>query len=104
MTNPDSRIRYALVVPSSSVNAVERVPAHVRTLLRIDVYEVTDEGSVRPLPAWTVLVRAARARATGSHPDKSDTLAHHPHRTPPWGPKYREQVSAPVRGRARRSH
>ncbi|MEU1691265.1 hypothetical protein [Streptomyces hirsutus] len=104
MTSQDARTRYAFVVPSSSVNAVERVPAHVRALLRIDVYEVTDEGGVRPLPAWTVLVRAARARATGSHPDKSDTLAHHPRRTPPWGPRYREPVSTPVRGRSRRSH
>ncbi|MFI9421105.1 hypothetical protein [Streptomyces werraensis] len=49
MTSQDARIRYALVVPSSSVEAVERVPAHVRELLRIDVYEVTDDCTVRPL-------------------------------------------------------
>lgn len=51
MAGRDARIRYALVVPSSSVKAVERVPAHVRALLRIDVYEVTDDNGVRPLPA-----------------------------------------------------
>ncbi|WP_407110960.1 hypothetical protein ACE1N8_21340 [Streptomyces sp. DSM 116494] len=51
MTSQDPRTRYALVVPSSSVKAVERVPAHVRELLRIDVYEVTDDNGVRPLPA-----------------------------------------------------
>ncbi|GGZ85959.1 hypothetical protein GCM10010389_25390 [Streptomyces echinoruber] len=44
--------RYALV-PSSSVKAVERVPAHVHKLLRIDVYEVTDNDVVRRLPTQT---------------------------------------------------
>jgi hypothetical protein len=47
MTSREARIRYALVVPSSSMKAVERVPAHVRALLRIDLYEVTDDGVVR---------------------------------------------------------
>ncbi|MFC8441152.1 hypothetical protein ACFUJT_23675 [Streptomyces griseoincarnatus] len=51
MTSQDARIRYALVVPSSSVKAAERVPAHVRELLRIDVYEVTDDNTVCPLLA-----------------------------------------------------
>ncbi|GGW83639.1 hypothetical protein GCM10010297_00080 [Streptomyces malachitofuscus] len=51
MAGQDARIRYALVVPSSSVKAVQRRPAHVRALLRIDVYEVTDDNGVRPLPA-----------------------------------------------------
>ncbi|WP_432118423.1 hypothetical protein [Streptomyces sp. bgisy032] len=51
MTSQDTRIRYALVVPSSSVKAVARVPAHVRELLRIDVYEVTDDHGVRRLVA-----------------------------------------------------
>ncbi|MFK4144336.1 hypothetical protein [Streptomyces sp. NPDC004065] len=51
MTSQDARIRYALVVPSSSVKAVERVPGHVRDLLRIDVYEVTDYNRVRRLSA-----------------------------------------------------
>ncbi|MER7185115.1 hypothetical protein ABT404_37600 [Streptomyces hyaluromycini] len=50
MTSQEPHIRYALVVPSSSVKAVERVPVHVRTLLRIDVYEVTDDDTVRRLP------------------------------------------------------
>lgn len=49
MTSQDARIRYALVVPSSSVKAVQRVPAHVRALLRIDVYEVGDDNGVRLL-------------------------------------------------------
>lgn len=51
MTSQETLTRYALVVPSSSVKAVERVPAHVRKLLRIDVYEVTDDDVVRRLPA-----------------------------------------------------
>ncbi|MGW3413141.1 hypothetical protein [Streptomyces sp. NPDC000888] len=46
--SPDTR--YALVIPSSSVKAAERVPVHVRRLLRIDVYEVTDDNQVRQLP------------------------------------------------------
>ncbi|MGX1914808.1 hypothetical protein ACWIID_39210 [Streptomyces phaeochromogenes] len=46
MTSQDPHIRYALVVPSSSMTAAERVPAHVREVLRIDVYEVTVEGRV----------------------------------------------------------
>ncbi|MFF7472518.1 hypothetical protein [Streptomyces sp. NPDC008092] len=51
MTSQDPRTRYALVVPSSSVKAVERVPAHVRELLRIEVYEVTDGNAVRRMTA-----------------------------------------------------
>lgn len=51
MTSEDPQIRYALVVPSSSVKAVERVPVHVRRLLRIGVYEVTHDDMVRRLPA-----------------------------------------------------
>ncbi|MEW2570424.1 hypothetical protein [Streptomyces sp. NPDC047070] len=51
MTSQDPRTRYALVVPSSSVRAAERVPVHVRQLLRIDVYEVTDDDQVRRLPS-----------------------------------------------------
>ena len=51
MTNDAPDIRYALVVPSSSVKAVERVPIHVRRLLRIDLYEVTDDDHVLHLPA-----------------------------------------------------
>ncbi|MFC6057073.1 hypothetical protein [Streptomyces pratens] len=54
-------------MPSSSVKAVERVPAHVRTLLRIDVYEVTDEGSVRPLPSWTRTSRVVDSYKSAGH-------------------------------------
>ncbi|MGW1785946.1 hypothetical protein ACWCQQ_43740 [Streptomyces sp. NPDC002143] len=50
MTCQEAQIRYALVVPSSSVEAAERVPAHVRKLLRIDLYEVTDDNTVSQLP------------------------------------------------------
>ncbi|WP_406858752.1 hypothetical protein ABZO31_00185 [Streptomyces sp. HUAS MG47] len=46
MTSQDPHTRYALVVPSSSIKAAARVPAHVRQLLRIDVYEVTDDNRV----------------------------------------------------------
>ncbi|MGA5046005.1 hypothetical protein [Streptomyces arboris] len=49
MTSQDPHTRYALVVPSSFAKAATRVPAHVRWLLRIDVYEVTDDNQVRPL-------------------------------------------------------
>ncbi|MFG2960402.1 hypothetical protein ACGF5O_42620 [Streptomyces sp. NPDC048291] len=52
MTSQEPRIRYALVVPSSSVEAVERVPAQVRRLLRVDVYEVTDDNAVRRRPLY----------------------------------------------------
>jgi hypothetical protein len=51
MTSQEPRTRYALIVPSSSVAAAVRVPLHVRQLLRIDVYEVTDEEQVRRLPS-----------------------------------------------------
>jgi integrase len=37
-------------LPSSSVKAAERVPPHIRRLLRVDLYEVTDENHVRRLP------------------------------------------------------
>lgn len=47
MTGQDTRTRYALVVPSSSVEAAQRVPAHIRELLRVDLYEVTDDDVVR---------------------------------------------------------
>ncbi|MFF3457859.1 hypothetical protein ACFYXH_26755 [Streptomyces sp. NPDC002730] len=41
--------RYAIIVPTSSVWHAERVPATVRDLLRIDLYEVTDDGAVKQL-------------------------------------------------------
>lgn len=47
MADPSEDTRYALVVPSSSVFHALRVPPAVRRLLRISVYEVTDDGSVR---------------------------------------------------------
>jgi hypothetical protein len=47
MTSESPDIRYAPVVPTSSLKAAERVPAHVRRLLRIDLYEVTDDNQVR---------------------------------------------------------
>ncbi|MFE9965426.1 hypothetical protein [Streptomyces sp. NPDC005525] len=49
MTSDQPDVRYALVVPTSSVKAVERVPPQVRRLLRIDLYEVTDDNRVRQL-------------------------------------------------------
>jgi hypothetical protein len=51
MTDEAATTRFALVVPTSSVKAAERVPPHVRTVLRIDVYEVTDDDQVRHRPA-----------------------------------------------------
>ncbi|MFF4690463.1 hypothetical protein [Streptomyces sp. NPDC001307] len=47
MTDSSPDTHYALVVPSSSVFHALRVPPPVRSLLRISVYEVTDDGSVR---------------------------------------------------------
>ncbi|MCX4807098.1 hypothetical protein OG594_36710 [Streptomyces sp. NBC_01214] len=46
MASQDPHTRYALVVPSSSLKAAARVPAHIRQLLHIDVYEVTDDDRV----------------------------------------------------------
>ncbi|SEO01080.1 hypothetical protein [Actinacidiphila rubida] len=51
MTFDEPTIRYAVIVPTSSVWHAERVPASVRRLLRIDLYEVTDDGQVRPRTA-----------------------------------------------------
>ncbi|MFF7899750.1 hypothetical protein ACFZCV_13265 [Streptomyces sp. NPDC007920] len=50
MTSESPDIRYVLIAPTSSVKAAERVPAHVRRLLRVDLYEVTDDNLVRQLP------------------------------------------------------
>ncbi|MGV9252473.1 hypothetical protein [Streptomyces sp. NPDC003697] len=52
----DSDVAYVVglcnrILPSSSLKAVERVPGHVRDLLRIEVYEVTDDNRVRRLTA-----------------------------------------------------
>ncbi|MCX5401621.1 hypothetical protein [Streptomyces sp. NBC_00102] len=46
MTDESPATRYALIVPTSSVKAAERVPAEVRRLLRIDLFEVGDDDSV----------------------------------------------------------
>jgi hypothetical protein len=47
MTTVDSvGTRYALIVPSSSISAVHRVPARIRHVLRLDVFEVTDTNMV----------------------------------------------------------
>ena len=51
MTFTEPTVRYAAIVPTSSIWHIERVPASVRQLLRIDVYEVTDDDQVRPHPA-----------------------------------------------------
>ncbi|MFH8717470.1 hypothetical protein [Streptomyces zaomyceticus] len=51
MTDETTTSRFALVVPTSSLKAAERVPPHIRRVLRIDVYEVTDEDQVLPRPA-----------------------------------------------------
>ncbi|MFJ8112712.1 hypothetical protein [Streptomyces sp. NPDC096132] len=51
MTSQNPLTQYALVVPSSSAKAIARVPSHIRALLRMDVYEVTDDDLVRRLPA-----------------------------------------------------
>ncbi|WP_241829918.1 hypothetical protein [Parafrankia colletiae] len=49
MTVDSADIRYALIVPTTSVRAARRVPVHVRDRLRICLYEVTATGEVRQL-------------------------------------------------------
>ncbi|MET7671492.1 hypothetical protein [Micromonospora luteifusca] len=49
MTEVSTDVRYALIIPTASVRAAQRVPAHVRTQLRIRLYEVTADGQVRQL-------------------------------------------------------
>ena len=39
-------VRYGIVVPTGAVKAALRVHAHVRATLRIDLYEVDDNGTV----------------------------------------------------------
>lgn len=46
MPDDDPAARYAVVVPTVAVKAAMRVPAWVRERLRLDVYEVTDDGAV----------------------------------------------------------
>ncbi|MFJ2889137.1 hypothetical protein ACIO53_24130 [Streptomyces sp. NPDC087305] len=51
MTDDRPTTRYALVLPTSSAKAAERVPPYIRQLLRIDLYEVSDDNHVRRLPS-----------------------------------------------------
>jgi len=46
MREPDQHTRYAGVVPVSALAAVQRVPNHMCDLLRIDVYAVSEAGTV----------------------------------------------------------
>ena len=46
MTPEQDRARYAVVVPKSLRTAATRVPEHVRALLRIDLYVVSDQAEV----------------------------------------------------------
>jgi len=39
--------RFAIVVPTEAVAAALRVPERVRALLRVEVYEVAADGTVR---------------------------------------------------------
>jgi hypothetical protein len=55
MTDESPATRYAIVVPTLSVRHVERVPAAVRRLLRIEVYEVTDDDVVRQVGGHQVV-------------------------------------------------
>lgn len=47
MGDPDDHTRYAAVVPLNALPAVQRVPGHVRDLLRIDVFTVDETGVVQ---------------------------------------------------------
>lgn len=48
MGNFSETTRYA-IIPASSTRYVQRVPAVVRQLLGIDIYQVTDDDAVRQL-------------------------------------------------------
>lgn len=50
MTTETEAVRYAVVVPTTSVTAAQRVPTHIRRQLRIDLYEVTDDNHVHHHP------------------------------------------------------
>jgi hypothetical protein len=50
MTAQDPGTRYAAIVPSSALWHAERVPAHIRALLAIDLYTVSEDGTVHSLP------------------------------------------------------
>ena len=46
MRDPRPGARYAVVVPTTALTAVLRVPAWVRGRLSVDVYEVDDDAEV----------------------------------------------------------
>jgi hypothetical protein len=46
MRDDDSTV-YAIVIPRGSVRAALRVPSHVLTRLRVSVFSVGDDGTVR---------------------------------------------------------
>lgn len=47
MTNPGPDTRYALIVPTTILRSAQRVPAHIRQTLRIELYVVDNDGQVR---------------------------------------------------------
>jgi very-short-patch-repair endonuclease len=51
MTDESPSTRYALIMPTASVWHARRVPAAVRRLLCIDLYEVTESGAVKRIDA-----------------------------------------------------
>ncbi|MFC5754128.1 hypothetical protein [Actinomadura rugatobispora] len=57
MTDESVSVSYVLIFPSSSLQAARRVPAHVRRMLRIELYEVTDDDRVCHHPAQATLRR-----------------------------------------------
>lgn len=46
-TEDDPAARYAVVVPTEALRAVQRIPARVLGLLRVDVYAVDAGGEVQ---------------------------------------------------------
>lgn len=46
MRDPQPGARYAVVVPTSALNAALRVPDWVRARLSVDIYEVDDDAGV----------------------------------------------------------
>lgn len=46
MKDRSDKVRYALVVPASTLQSALRVPDDVRTLLRIEVWTVDEAGNV----------------------------------------------------------
>lgn len=48
-TEPEPATRYALVMPESLRGKAERVPAHVRETLRVELWLVSDDGPPYPV-------------------------------------------------------